>query len=117
MKLSNKYLHDRLILILLTVNSFFTLLGSALILLRLSSSSGVIWSAYRSNLGISPYTPGKTVDILGFILFLVVIFGMNTILSVKVYQHHRNYAVAVLGLGTLLIFMTIIISNALLVLR
>jgi uncharacterized membrane protein YbhN (UPF0104 family) len=117
MHLPNKYLHDRLILLLLTINSFFTVLGSALILLRLGSSSGVIWSSYRSNLGISPYTPGKTIDILGFILFLLVIFAMNTFLSVKVYQHHRNYAVAVLGLGTLLTFMTIIISNALLVLR
>ena len=117
MQLPNKYLHDRVVLLLLTINSFFTILGSALILLRLSSSSGVIWSSYRSNLGISPYTPGKTIDILGFILFLLVIFGMNTFLSVKVYQHHRNYAVAVLGLGTLLTFMTSMSSNALLVLR
>jgi hypothetical protein len=112
------YLQDRLVLLLLSINSFFAVIGTILILLRLGSGRGGSYIVeYRANLGISAYSAGKVTDILAFVLFLILVFGMNTLLSVKVYQHHRNYSITVLGLGALLMLLAIIVSNALLVLR
>lgn len=118
MTIPENYVHDRLVLLLLSINSFFAVLGSILIFLRLDSgSNGIYWAQYRANLGISAHIPGKVTDILSFVVFLVLIFGMNTILSMKVYKRHRNYALTILGLGALLMFLTIIVSNLLLDLR
>jgi uncharacterized membrane protein YbhN (UPF0104 family) len=118
MSVTKKYLHDRLILLLLSINSFFVIIGSILILLRLDGGSkGIYWVQYRANLGIDAHQAGQLADILAFIVFLIVVFGMNVLLSVKAYQHHRNYSLTVLGLGSLLMFLTIIVSNLLLDLR
>lgn len=118
MSVPKKYIHDRLVLLLLSINSFLVIIGSLIIILRLDNGSkGIYWAQYRSNLGISAYIPGGITDILAFIVFLFVIYGMNTFLSIKVYQHHRKYALTVLSLGTLLTILTILVSNLLLDLR
>jgi hypothetical protein len=117
MSISKNYLRDRIVLLLLSVNAFFVLLGTTLILLRLSSGQGSYITEYRANLGISAYTAGKASDMLVFILFLFVVFTMNFLLSSKVYGRHRSYSLAILGLGSLLSLLAIIVSNALLILR
>lgn len=118
MPVTNKYFHDRLILLFLSISSFLAVVGSLLIILRLDSGNkGAYWAQYRSNLGISAYIPGRITDILAFVVFLFLILVMNTILSKKVYNHHRNYAITVLSLGTLLMILAILVSNLLLDLR
>ncbi len=118
MSIPKKYLRDRIVLLLLSISVFLTLLGSVLILLRLGSGQGSSYIVeYRANLGISAYTAGRAIDIIGFILFLFLVLGMNIVLSIKVYSHHRSYALTVLGMGVLLSLLTIIVSNALLILR
>lgn len=118
MSIPKNYLHDRIVLLLLSINTFLTLLGSVLILWKMASGqSGSYIIQYRANLGISAYTGGKMSDILVFVLFLGFIFVMNTLMSVRIYGQHRNYALTILGMGTLLSLLTIIVSNALLVLR
>lgn len=117
MQLSQKYLHDRVILLLLSFNTFLTLIGSVLIFLQLGSGqSGRVIVAYRPNLGINSYTPGKSSDFLAFALFLFVTLGLNIALSARIYSKHRSYALTVLGLGSLVAVVTIIVSNALLIL-
>ncbi len=112
------YLQDRLVLLLLSLNSFFAVIGTILVFLRLGSGRGSSYIVeFRSNLGISAYKAGKITDILAFVVFLIVVFGINMVLSAKVYDHHRNYSVMVLSLGALLMLLAIIVSNALLVLR
>ena len=118
MSIPKNYLRDRIVLLLLSVNAFLTLLGSVLILWKMASGqSGSYIVQYRANLGISAYTAGKVSDILVFVLFLFFIFVMNTLMSIRIYGHHRSYALTILGMGTLLSLLTIIVSNALLVLR
>lgn len=118
MHIPKNYFSDRTILLFLTINSFLTILGSSLILWRLSAgqSSNFIVT-YRANLGISAYYGGQALDILAFIAFLVIVLLANTLMSMKVYSHHRSYAIIVLGLGSLLGLLATIVSNALLVLR
>ncbi|MCA9344240.1 hypothetical protein KC946_00220 [Candidatus Saccharibacteria bacterium] len=118
MHIPKNYLSDRTILLFLTVNSFLTILGSVLIFWRLSSGQGSNYIVtYRANLGISAYNGGQVLDILAFIAFLALVLAMNTLISMKVYSHHRYYAVVVLGLGSILALLAIIVSNALLILR
>lgn len=117
MAIPKGYIHDRLILLLLTVNSFLAVLGSILILLRLEPgrNQGYIVQN-RTNLGISAYKFGHASDILAFIAFLAIILVIGIILSIKVYPIHRQFAVTILGMGLLLTILAIIVSNALLVL-
>lgn len=118
MAVPKEYIHDRLILLLLTISAFFTVLGSILVLLRLNPGSSEVYTVqYRANLGVSHFTPGHAPDILAFIVFMFVVLIMNTILSIRVFTIHRQFSVVILGLGLLLLGLAIIVSNALLVLR
>ncbi len=118
MALTKEYFHDRVVLLLLTVSAFLAALGSILILFKLNPgrNEGYIVQ-YRSNLGISGYKYGHAADLLAFMLFLVVILVINTIISMRVYHIHRQFAVSILSMGVLLMILAIIVSNSLLVFR
>jgi hypothetical protein len=113
-----KFFHDRLVLLMVSISTFLTLLGSILILLKVDSgrNEGYIVE-YRQNLGISAFKTGEATGVVAFVLFMLVILVMHTSLSYKVYKLHRQLSVTVLGLGIVLLTLAIIISNALLVLR
>lgn len=118
MAISKKYLHDHLILLLLSVNAFLALLTAVLMAVRLSTSHGNGYIVqYRSTLGINDFKTGSLIDLLSFIAFAFLVIGVHTTLSIRAYKVHRQVAVAILSLGTLLLVLTLIISNALLVLR
>lgn len=112
------YFHDRIVLLLLSINTFITLLGSVLILLRLNSSHPESYIVqYRSNLGLDAFTRGNSVPILSFMVFSVAILVFHTILSKRVYHLRRHFSLAILGLASLLLVISVIVSNALLVYR
>jgi hypothetical protein len=112
MSVPKKYLHDRLVLLLVSINAFLAFLCAALVLLRLGSgqSAGAYIVQYRSNLGISAFKTGSVTALLSFMLYAVVVCVINTLLSIRAYQLRRQLSVAVLSLA-------LIVSNALLVLR
>lgn len=115
MSIPKNYLHDRIVLLLLSINSFLSLFGSVLILWQMSRGKGnTFLVTFRDLGGIPQYKYGRGVDFLTFILFLFFLFGLHTVLSMKVYGHHRNYSLTILGLGTLLSVLTIIVSTSLL---
>ena len=113
-----KYLHDRFVLLLITVNGFLTLVTTVLILLRLDTSrSDGYFIQYRANLGLNAYQVGSYVTLLGFILLSVFIVVFHTLISQRIYPVRRDVSIVVLGFGTILLTLTLIVSNALLVLR
>jgi hypothetical protein len=113
-----KYFHDHFVLLLLSINAFLAVAGSVLILVRLSTTEGNGYLvSYRPSIGISVFNQGTVVDILSFAAFALLVLVINTFLSLKAYAIHRQLAIAILSLGVLLLVLTIIISNALLVLR
>lgn len=117
MNISQKYLHDRIVLLLLTISGFLVALTAVFITLRLSSGRGGNYILqYRPTLGISAYIPGKQFDFTSFIFFGLIVLGLGVALSAKMYSRHRTYSLTILGLTTLLSLLTIIVSNALLVL-
>jgi hypothetical protein len=118
MATSKKYFHDHFVMLLLSVNAFLVLAGSVFILLRLSTSQGNGYIVqYRPSLGINAYRTGSVVELVGLVAFLLLVLGIHSVLSYRAYRLHRQLAIMVLALGTLLAILTIIISNALLVLR
>lgn len=118
MHIPKKYFHDRIILLLLTVNTFAALLTSLLILLRLDGgrTDGYIVQ-YRANLGLSAFKTGSSATLIAFIVFAILVLLFHTALSMKVYHARRHFAVAILGMALLLLTVAMIVSNALLVLR
>jgi hypothetical protein len=117
MPISKKYLHDKLILLLVSGNIFLAFLCAALVFLRLGQGGEGYIIEYRSNLGISAFTRGDIAGILSFVLFAVVIVFMNIFLSVRTYQVRRELSIVVLSAGVLLLTVAIIVSNALLALH
>jgi hypothetical protein len=113
-----KYFHDHFVLLLLSINAFLAIAGCIFILLRLSTSHGNSYIVqYRASLGINAFKTGSVTDLISFIAFAVLVLAANTSLSLRAYQIHRQLAIAILSLGILLLLLTIIVSNALLVLR
>ncbi len=116
-----KYFHDRLILLLLSTNVFLGLLTSVFILLRLGSNRGngyIVQCRDCSNLAdINRFTNGSVVQLLEFVGFVAIIVVIHVMLSLRTYRIHRQLAITVLALGILLLLLTLIVGNALLVLR
>lgn len=115
MPVPKKFLHDRAILLLLSVSAFLTALCGLLILLRLEPGRGANYIVQsRANLGIDEYKLGTSSGITSFILFSVLILIFHTVLSKRVYHLRRHFSIAILGLGMLLHILALIVSNELL---
>ena len=117
---SKKYIQDKVILLLLSINTFLVLLWTIIVSLRLAGSSGTdaFFIEYRpSSSGIAQYQQGGVLDVLSFVVFLWVSLGIIIFLSAKAHHMKRQLALMVLGFGILLSLFTMIVSNALLVLH
>lgn len=113
-----KYFHDHLVLLLLSVNGFLAIAGSIFILVRLTTSHGNGYIVqYRDATGLNDFKTGSVVDLLGFVAFAALVLAVHSLLSMRAYRVNRHVAIAILSMGILLLSLTIIISNALLVLR
>jgi hypothetical protein len=118
MAIPKNYFQDRLVLLLISFNFFFAAVTSILILFRLGNSNaeGIV-SQYHANLGLSAYRPGSTSTFVSFIVFVAFVFLMNTMLSMRMYHRRRDFSIAVLWMGLLLLILALIVSNALSVLQ
>jgi hypothetical protein len=119
MDIPKKYLHDRLVLLLVSTNAFLALLGIVLILLRggLGQSVEGYIVQYRANLGdLSAFQKGDALPIISFMLFALVTLVMNVLLSIHTYPLRRALSLTILGLGILITLLAVIVSNALLAL-
>ena len=113
-----KYFHDHLVLLLLSIDTFLTFVACIFVLLRLSSGHGNAYIVqFRPSLGINAYKTGSVAELLSFIGFALIVLVVHVLLSMRAYHIHRQLAVTILSLGLLLLVLTIIVSNALLVLR
>jgi hypothetical protein len=119
MPIPKKYLHDKLVLLLVSANIFLAFLCAVLIFLRLNIGQGEGYIVeYRSNLGfISGFRVGSIIGILSFSIFAALLLVINITLSVKTYRIRRDLSLAVLAAGLLLLLMAAIVSNTLMVLH
>lgn len=116
-----KYFHDHLVLLLLSVNAFLAVAGSIFMLIKLSTAQGttyIVQCRDCSNfLATNKFTNGSVIELLSFVAFALLVLAVHTMLSLSAYKIHRQLAIAVLALGILLLSLTVIVGNALLVLR
>lgn len=115
MHIPKNYFHDRLVLLLLSVNTFLTVLVSVVTLLRLKSGNteGII-GQYHANLGrLSAFEPGSALTLVSFIGFALLVLVLHTVLSMRTYHRRREYAVTILWMGLILLILLLIVSNAL----
>lgn len=121
MATQKKYFHDHLVLLLLSITAFLTIAVTIFILVKLGtghSNGYIVQCRDCSNpSAINRFTSGGVGSLLSFIAFGMVVLATNTILSMRAYRIHRQLALVVLALGVLLLILTVVISNALLMLR
>ncbi|HSW75116.1 MAG TPA: hypothetical protein VLG16_04600 [Candidatus Saccharimonadales bacterium] len=119
MPLSKRYLHDKTVLALVSVNVFLAFISIVLILLRFGANSGAngYIVQYRQNLGIGAFKTGSVGSILSFTAFAPVVAAVNILLSIRMFHIKRELSLVALSLGLLVLTFAIIVSNALLVLR
>lgn len=119
MPVPKKYLHDKLVLLLLSANIFLAFLCAALIFLRLNIGQGAegYIVEYRSNLGISAFRVGGVAGLLSFAAFALLVAAANVVLSIRTYRIRRELALSILVAGILLLLLALVVSNALMVLH
>lgn len=121
MATNKKYFHDHFVLLLLSVAAFLTLAASVFIVIKLGtghSNGYIVQCRDCSNPNaINRFTSGGVGSLLSFIAFAAVILISSTAISMRAYKVHRQLALTVLALGVLLLILTVIVSNALLMLR
>ena len=118
MHIPKNYFHDRLVLLLISANSFLAIITSLLVIFRLrnSSTDGFV-GQYHANLGLSAFEPGTTTDYLSFVAFSLLVLVFHVVLSMRIYRRRREYAIAVLWMGLCLLVLALVVSNALSVLQ
>ncbi len=116
--MSKTYFHDRLVLLLLTVNAFLTVAGILIVSLNLGDTSTAYTIRYLPNLNIlDRQKVGGLGEILSFIGFIVMIFVFQLVVSMKLYHIRKHAAQIVLVLSLILLVYTVIVSYSLLNLR
>jgi hypothetical protein len=118
MTIPSRYFHNRSILLFLIINSTLVLIGTLLILFRLDSDTTTSYIIeYRANLGIGEYEIGSSLDVAGFVFFLLINFLLSVLISLRTFAYRRHVAVMILAICSLVSLLTIIVSNALMALR
>lgn len=118
MHVPKNYFQDRLVVLLLTINTFLAVFVSILTIIRLrgGNSEGLV-GQYHSNLGLSAFQPGTKGTFIGFIIFAVMVLVLHTVLSIRTYQRRREYSIVILWMGLVLLLLLLIVTNALSVLQ
>lgn len=118
MEFPKKFLHDRTVLILITLVSALLVIGVSLVLLTFDvSKNPTTIVAYRQNVTGSSYQSGKPIDIYSMALFMVLTAVGTVLLSARLYIIRRSTAVFILGGGVFLLTLSIIVSRALISLQ
>ncbi len=118
MNLDKKFLHDRLVLGLLTLISALLVVGVSLVFLRFDvSKNPTTVAAYRPSLSGGSYVSGKPLDIYVMAGYMLVTAIGSAVLSAHVYPTRRVVALFILFTGAFLLIMATIVSNALISLQ
>ena len=114
MDIPKNYLHDRLVLLLITIVSVVTVIGICVVLLRFDPSRNPIAIVgYRPNVSGTIYQPGKTIDIYSMAVYMIFTAAASIFLSAKTYQVRRFVSIFILAASIFLLILSTIVSNSL----
>lgn len=108
------FFHDRLILLILTINTFLAIALIVSSLLTFGNADAGYIKEYRSNLGLDGYMAGGVFDIVSFAVFALIVYIFQLVTSVKVYHIHRRFSLVVLLLALITFIFGLLANRALL---
>lgn len=108
------YFQDRLILLILSINTFLALALIITSLLSLTGSSGGYIREYRANLGLDGYKEGNVLDIVAFAAFATIVYIFQLITSIKIYHVRKHMSLIILLLTLILFIFSLLTINGLL---
>jgi hypothetical protein len=115
MLLPKKFVHDRTVLTLLSVSLALVVLTVLDVGLRLTQTTGDFIAQCRNcQESIPTFTRGSVLDILGFLVFAVLVFGASLTMSARTYRIHRQLAIVVILLNIILLLFNLRVVDALL---
>lgn len=118
MHLPKRFLHDRLVLALLSVICVLVVIGVSMILLRFDAAKNpTTITAYRPNLSGSSYVSGSAVEIYELAVFMIIVTLISFVLSARAYAARRTIAVFILAGTAFVLLLSIIVSNSLISLQ
>jgi hypothetical protein len=114
-----KYFHDRSVLLLLTLNSLLVVTGILFVLLHLDSSKGAAYivQCRLCDTAAHEFKSGSAFDMTGFMLYLVITFGLSIFISRRVYNERRHVALVVMAMASILAIFSLLVSYSLFTLR
>lgn len=118
MELPKKFLHDRVVLILVTVLAALLVIGVSLVLLRFDiAKNPTTIVAYRPNISAASYQSGKPIDIYSLAVFMAIVSAGAVILSARVYLLKRFISIFILVSSVFLMILSVIVANSLISLQ
>lgn len=111
------YFHDRLILLILSINTFLAVALVLSALFALSDSSSGFIREYRSNLGLDGYFAGGIKDVLAFALFSIILYVFQIYSSTKIYHIRKHISLMILLITMVIYIFSLLVINALLGLK
>jgi len=114
MEIPRKYLHDRLVLLLITTIAILAVVGVSVVLLRFDPSRNpTTVVAYRPNISGTIYQSGKSIDIYSMAIFMVFIAAAAIFLGAKTYLVKRFVSIFILSSTIFLLVLSTIVANSL----
>ena len=118
MELPKRFLHDRLVLILVTLMAVLLAVGVTSVFVRFDiSKNPTTIVAWRPNISGSSYQSGKPIDIYSLAFFMVVISVSAVSLAARLYALRRSISLFLLASANFLLLLSAIVANALISLQ
>jgi hypothetical protein len=109
-----KFLHDRLVLLLITAMAILVVLGVSLVLLRFDvARNPTTIVSYRPNITGTQYISGKPIDIYSLAVFMILTSAAAVVISSRIYRAKRFAALFMLGSTIFLLILSTIVANSL----
>jgi hypothetical protein len=113
-EIPKKFLHDRLVLLLITAMAILVVLGVSVVLLRFDvSRNPTTIVAYRPNVSGTQYISGKPVDIYSLAIFMIFTSAAAVLISSRIYRAKRYASLFVLSGTIFLLILSAIVANSL----
>ena len=118
MEKSQKFLHDRLVLGLVTIMAVLLAIGVLSVLIRFDvSKNPTTIVAWRPNISGSSYQSGKPIDIYSLAIFMILTAVAAVGLGSRIYVLRRSLALFILASAGFLLLVCTIVANALISLQ
>ncbi|MEX2014586.1 MAG: hypothetical protein WD885_01475 [Candidatus Saccharimonadales bacterium] len=114
MPIPKSFFHDRLILLILSINTFLALALIITALLSIDSAGPGFIKEFRSDLGLDGYKAGGVLDIVAFAIFSLVLYAFQFLAATKIYHIRRHLSLVILLLTLIIYLFSLMVINALL---